>query len=415
MARGSFAANMVRGKAGIYVFYRSKGQQLFRAYNDQPNDAKTRAQGTQRSAISNIIRVYQSATAFFAKAFQSKPTKWSDYNALVSFNLKSPLKIYIPKEMADEGGGVVAPYIISDGSLQSIITTGEGVNAVTNIAVGADFVIDAETTVGALTQAILANNTFIQEGDQLSYLSIEQYTKGSYPALRGRMFELVLSSGSTELVYDYMPAQAVNVSGGFLAHGDYVYSGAFAWVLSRNTANGLLVSRQSLICTSSTLYSQYATESAATRAAVSYNNNSDIFLNPGTESGGSSIPSQQPSIAQVTLEGDNLMTGQGAVQLTSATSIAAGELEMQGSALNEVTTVSIKLATSTTADGSLSEQTVSVPVTVEADVLLTNTDAITLTGGQYLRSLTISINSQQVYKWTASADGSGDQLEDPLA
>lgn len=413
MARGSFAANMLRGKAGIYVFYRSKGQQLMRTYNDKPMDAKTRAQGTQRSQLTNIIRVYQSSTSFFKSAFENKPTKWSDYNAMVSANLGSNPRIYIPKEMAEAGGGVVAPYIISDGTLQSIIIQGEGVDAVTNIALGTDLVIDDSTTVGVFSQAVLANNTFIQAGDQLSYVSIEQYTADSYPALRGRKYEVTLDPNSNELLLDYLPAQGVANISGWLGHGELVYSGAFAWVLSRNTPQGLKVSRQRLIVTSTTLYASYADESAITRAVDSYKDTNDVFLNPGQTSSGSSVPSTLPSVSTVLLNGSTLSTGDGAVELDSPESIAAMQLDINGSALAGVTSVSLSVTGGDTSDSSDVTVTVNVPMTASGEVRLSNTDAITLDGITYISQLSISVSGRRIYSWKASTQ-SGGQIEDPL-
>lgn len=401
MSKGNFLTNTVAGKLGAMVFMRRNGEQVTRSYV-KPKDTKTYAQGRQRSALSNIIRLYQSTPSFFKSAFENKPSNQSDYNALVSRNLSANPKIYLPKEVADAGGAVVAPYLVSDGSLQQILTEGEGVTTRTNIALGTDFEINAATTVAQFTQVILANNTFIQEGDQLSYLSIEQYTAEGYPRLRARKYEVILSTTDSTLLYTYMPVQAVAVSGGFLAHGDYVYSGAFAWVLSRVVSGKLKVSRQRLIVTESTLYSSYTGIDAATKAASSYNDTNEVFLDPNTVAMGvASTPSSLPSVALVQLQGTTLNSNQGAVTLTAANTIAAEALKITGSNMTGVTEISLTV----TNDADDTKATVTVPVDVEGDTLIQNTAAITVTGVTAVSAMSITVGGSRIFSWTAADAG----------
>lgn len=391
------------GKLGDLVFFRRKGEQVSRAYIKKVPNPNTRAQVRQRSSLTNIIRLYQASPSFFASAFQNKKVGQSDYNALVSLNLRSGVRIYLPKEMADNGGGVVAPYIISQGSLQPIIVSGQGVNAVTNIAVGADFEITEDTTVAQLSAAILNNNTFVNAGDQLSYLSIEQYTYMDYPRLRARKYELVIDTADNTPVFSVMPEQAVNVSGGFLAHGALVYSGAFAWVLSRVVNGSLHVSKQSLIVTDDSLYADYIGDAAITRAETSYMATSGVFLDPNDSSDGTSaVPSVIASIARVELQGTRLVANGSPITLAAAGSIAAGALELTGSGLSEVTSVSLTAGNGTTT------QTVAVPVTAAGDTQLSNTAAITLTGLTRVVNMQISIDGRQVFTWVSNASGDDD-------
>lgn len=401
MSKGNFLTNTVAGRLGAMVFMRRNGEQVTRSWV-KPKDAKTYAQGRQRSALSNIIRLYQSSPSFFKLAFENKASNQSDYNALVARNLAANPKVYLPKEVADAGGAVVAPYLISDGSLQQILTTGEGVTARTNIALGADFEINEATTVAQFTQAILANNTFIQEGDQLSYLSIEQYTAEGYPRLRARKYEVILSSTDNAPLYNYMPEQAVAVSGGFLAHGDFVYSGAFAWVLSRVVSGKLKVSRQRLIVTDASLYSSYTGADAATKASSSYNDTNEVFLDPNTVGMGvASTPSSLPSVALVQLQGMTLNSNQGAVTLTAANAIAAEALKITGSNMTGVSEISLTV----TNESNDAKVTVTVPVTAESDTLIQNTAAITVTGVTAVKAVAISVEGSRVFSWTAADEG----------
>lgn len=403
MAKGNALMGTLSGKLGDLVFFRRKGEQVSRAYVKKVPNPNTRAQVRQRSSLTNIIRLYQSSPSFFASAFQNKKVGQSDYNALVSLNLRSDFQIFLPKDMADNGGGVVAPYIITSGSLQPIIVSGQGVNAVTNIAVGADFEITEDTTVAQLSAAILNNNTFIEAGDQLSYLSIEQYSYMDYPRLRARKYELVINLADNTPVFSVMPKQAMAVSGGFIAHGELVYSGGFAWVLSRTVNGSLHVSRQQLIVTDDSLYSDYVGDAAITRAETSYMATSGIFLDPNDSGDGTSaVPSVIASVAQVQLQGTRLVANGSPVTLTAANTIAAGALVLTGSGLSEVASVSLVAGNGTTT------QTVDVPVTAAGDTQLSNTDAITLTGFTRVTNMKISINNRQVFNWTSKTSGDDD-------
>lgn len=403
MAKGNALMGTLSGKLGDLVFFRRKGEQVSRAYVKKVPNPNTRAQVKQRSSLTNIIRLYQSSPSFFASAFQNKKVGQSDYNALVSLNLRSDFQIFLPKDMADNGGGVVAPYIITSGSLQPIIVSGQGVDAVTNIAVGSSFSVTEDTTVAQLSAAILNNNTFINAGDQLSYLSIEQYTYMDYPRLRARKYELVINTSDNTKVLDIMPEQAVNVSGGFLAHGELVYSGAFAWVLSRTVNGSLHVSRQQLIVTDDSLYSDYVGDAAITRAETSYMATSGIFLDPNDSGEGTSAtPSVIASVAQVKLQNTTLVANGSPISLTAANAIAAGALVLTGSGLASVSQISITAGNGTTT------QTVAVPVTASGDTQLSNTDAITLSNTTQVTSLRISISGRQVYNWNSNYTGDDD-------
>ena len=406
---------MMRGKLGQTVFYRRGGEQVERIYNPEPKNANTKSQVDQRSQLTNIIRLYQASPVFFKRAFANKKVNQTDYNALVSRNLNKGVKVYLPKNVADEQGGVVAPYIISDGSLTPIVVTGQGVNAITSLAVGTDFTVSAATTVAELSAALLNNNTIVQAGDQLSYLSIEQYNAGGVPRLRARLFEMTIDTADATLVYDVMPTQAVNVVDGFIAHGALVYSGAFAWVLSRKTASGLQVSRQQLVCTSDTLYSAYVGTDAATRAQVSYGANLDAFLDPEGDAGGSAVPSVGVSVASLSIDGTTLSTAQGTFSISDG-AIAAGQLEIEGSGLSEVEQATLKITypSDNPVDDTDQVKEVEFAVTAASDVAASNTAAITLTGVDTVLQLQLIINGRVVFSWRDYNEGDSGQTNTPL-
>lgn len=404
----------VKGKIGDLVFMRRKGEQVQRAYV-KPKNAMTRSQYEQRSQLTNIVRLYQSSPSFFMKAFENKPTNQSDYNALVSRNLNKDPKVYLPKEVAEAGGGVAAPYIITDGSLQPILVSGVGADAVTNIAIG-DISVTPTLTIAELSAAILANNTFIEAGDQLSYVSIEQFQDNGIPKLRLRKFEFVVNENAEGLVTDYWPVQAIANKEGFIGHGALVYTGAFAWVLSRVVDSKLKVSRQRLILTAQTINTSYTSSDAITRALVSYGAGEPVFLDPNSDASGSTVPSVGASVAAVSLSNTNLDGS--ADFVAAATSIAAGKLVIQGSGLSEVESCKLTTRYFNADDSSYTEQTYTVPLTAESDVLAKNTAAVEGLQDLPIYGVKIIFGVRTVFSWgykqSGGGNGGGGQDHNPL-
>lgn len=407
----------INGKIGDLVFMRRNGVQVQRAYV-KPKNAMTRSQYTQRSQMTNIVRLYQASPSFFKRAFENKPVYQSDYNALVSRNLGKDPKVYLPKEVAEAGGGVAAPYIISDGTLQAIIVSGVGADAVTNIAIG-ELEITSQLTIAELSAAILANNTFIEVGDQLSYVSIEQYQDNGIPKLRFRKFEFVVNTAAQGLVTDYWPVQAIANKEGFIGHGALVYTGAFAWVLSRIADGKLKVSRQRLVLTAQNINTNFTSSDAITRAQVSYGAALPVFLDPNSDAAGSAVPSVGASVAAVSLNDTDLNSSANFV--SAATSIAAGKLIIQGSGLSEIESCKVTLrffdSEDVLGDG-YSEKTLPVPLTAESDVLTKNTAVVNDLTNLPIHGVKIIFGVRTVFSWgykqNGGGSGSGGQDPSPL-
>lgn len=401
----------IKGKIGDLVFMRRNGEQVQRAYV-KPKNAMTRSQYSHRSQLTNIVRLYQASPSFFMKAFENKPVNQSDYNALVSRNLNKDPKVYLPKEVAEAGGGVVAPYIITDGSLQPILVSGIGADAVTNIAIG-DLSVTPALTIAELSAAILDNNTFIEAGDQLSYVSVEQFQDNGIPRLRLRKFELVVNTATEGLVTDVWPVQALANKDGFIGHGALVYTGAFAWILSRTVSGKLKVSRQRLVLTAQGINTNFTSSDAITRAQVSYGAAMPVFLDPNSDASGSAVPSVGASVAAVSLSDTNLNSS--ADFVAAATSIAAGKLVIQGSGLSEVESCKLTLrfydSDATSGDG-YTEQQYTVPLTATSDVLASNTAAVEGLQNLPIYGVKIIFGARTVFSWGYNQSGEGGGQDD---
>lgn len=312
-----------RGKVGDLVFARRLGQQTTRAYNSNPKDAKTRSQVTQRVKVANVIAMYRALKNICNHSFEGLSVGQTSYSAFVKSNLTGN-KVSLTKEAASFGACVVAPYLISRGSLPSIQVEGTGADAVTNIAVG-NLTISGTTTIGQFADALVANNAGIEYGDQLTYVSLVQQTDANsgYPIVVAGIYEVTLNSSSTDKVRDYIPEVGSSVKNGFLAHGALIGRGGFAWILSRKqTGSSLMVSTQRLVLTSPDVYDQFATADANTRAINSYGFTMEPILAPGvvgapagpsaggdsggSSSGGSSEVGGNPSVSSIKVDEDTI-------------------------------------------------------------------------------------------------------------
>lgn len=379
MSKNNMLLGYARGKVGDLVFARRLGQQTTRAYNSSPKDAKTRSQVTQRVKMANVIAMYRALKNICNHSFEGLDVGQTSYSAFVKANLTGN-KVSLTKEAASFGACVVAPYLISRGSLPSIQVEGTGADAVTNISVG-NLAISGTTTIGQFADALVANNAGIEYGDQLTYVSLVQQTDANsgYPVVVAGIYEVTLNSASTDKIRDFIPEVGSSVKNGFLAHGALIGRGGFAWILSRKqTGASLMVSTQRLVLTSPDVYDQFATADANTRAISSYGFTMEPILAPGvvgapagpsagsgdsggSSSGGSSEVGGNPSVSSIKVDEDTITA---AVEEEFSLTQGQHTLVINGSNLSSgmnVTfnniAVTISSATSTSATGTFNLDT----------------------------------------------------------
>lgn len=389
-----------RGKVGSLVFARRLGQQVTRAYNAAPKDAATLSQVEQRVKMANVVNMYRATRAITNHSFEGATGGQTSYNLFVRYNLVDN-KVVLSKEAASFGACVVAPYLISKGTLASIQVQGLGAEAVTNISVGS-LVINDETTIAEFSAAVVSNNPGINYGYKLTYLSLVQASDANsgYPIVQTAIYEVTLTQGDNAPLRSYLPAVATAVKTGMLAHGELIGRGGFCWILSRKNADGSLsVSSQRIVLTSADVTDQYITASAVTRAVDSYGFNDNAILVPGsggqsgsTSGGGSSAP----SVSSVSIAGNTLIAGsQGSTALTQG-SVA---IVINGSALSQDMTISVKSDYGT------------YPVTISSGgaTQLTGTFQVSSTVNTY--TLGVIIDGVQLYTWKSGTTSSGSDAD----
>lgn len=310
MSKGNMLLGYASGKVGSLVFSRRLGQQVTRPYNAQVRNPKTRAQMTRRIKWANIINMWRLMKPLIQMGMQNRKTSQSDYNKFVSLNINKS-EAFLLKEEARQGATLLAPYIITSGSLgvRSMRSA-----AVTDIAVGT---IDlASATIGQLSSAIITSNQGFQVGDQISVFALGQDLINGIPQVLPNAFKFLLTEQSDDTpaidAIEVFGSLAPAVEGGFLsfefAGVEYsAYAGAV--VQSRLLGDGgLAVSDSRLVVdfeVDGVQQSRNPYAATQSEALASYGYNADAFLSPA--SAGEVVP--LPSISAVTINGEAVDNG----------------------------------------------------------------------------------------------------------
>ena len=289
------------GSAGQLTFKTVNGQTVVSEKVTVVKNARTAGQQRQRMKWVNIIRMYSGIAPLLKNGFEKKMAQQSDYNMFVRLN-SAASPVYLTKSEADGGGCIAAPYQITQGSLPSIVVTGEGAEAQTDIALGS-LTISASTTVAEFAKAVVDNNADFDYGDQISFYDVLQRVNAEtqIPYCQFSASYVVLDKISAVKLLDQVNKAGFASVGGVLAHGEDEGDGVFAWVHSRYDGGKTRVSTQFLINNNS-LLDDYRSDDAYAEACKSYGGVSTVFLQPdgtgvvsnGTSGSGSTSGSQTP-------------------------------------------------------------------------------------------------------------------------
>ena len=278
------------GSAGQLTFKTVNGQTVVSEKVTVVKNARTAGQQRQRMKWVNIIRMYSGIAPLLKNGFEKKMAQQSDYNMFVRLN-SAASPVYLTKSEADGGGCIAAPYQITQGSLPSIVITGEGAEAKTDIALGS-LTISASTTVAEFAKAVVDNNADFDYGDQISFYDVLQRVNAEtqIPYCQFSASYVVLDKNSAVKLLDQVNKAGFASVGGVIAHGEDEGDGVFAWVHSRYDGGKTRVSTQFLINNNS-LLDDYRSDDAYAAACKSYGGVSTVFLQPdgtGVVSSGSS-------------------------------------------------------------------------------------------------------------------------------
>ena len=272
----------LNGSAGSLTFKQYAGQTVVSEKISVVKKSNTPMQMRQRTKWGNVIQMYKGICPLINYGFESKPVGKSDYNMFIKVNMKGS-DIYLTREEVAGGGCIAAPYQLTQGTLPSIVTVGEGDNVRTDISLG-DLTIDAETTVKDFAQAVVNNNADYDYGDQISFFDVLQRVNAvtGIPYCQFLATNVVLDKASEVKLLDMVSKYGFATVDGYLGHIEGEGAGVFAWVHSRKSSAKTLVSTQSLINNNADVIAEYSGAEAYKRSVKTYGGENSAFLTPGT-------------------------------------------------------------------------------------------------------------------------------------
>lgn len=256
---------------------------------------RSEKQANTRCQLANVSANYQLFRCKKMQSFEGKEAGQNDFNIFVQVNYdRNP--VFITKQDRKCGGCVLGNYQYSLGSLNPIAISltsagsaqGGGV-LVTNIGLGS-LVIDANTTVGEFSAAVLANNKDWQADDQLTFFYAEQMVDSEgVPRASMDPYRMVMNTTDQTKLWNVVSAlgfssvpSAGSGQGYVLGMGIALSNAGGSWIHSRNDGDGeKQVSTQRMKVVSDILAS-YQGEAAFLASAKSYGgiNTREDFLDP---------------------------------------------------------------------------------------------------------------------------------------
>lgn len=294
------AANTLRrGRIGETSYYVSGGQQIARQALNNSNygESASRSQSQQSRRImwANLVNFYKASASWMAKAFETRKLNQTDYNKFMQVNLPAA-RIALTKAESVASACIVDEFVVSQGSLPSIKIDKLTSSWKTDIQLGGLAITDA-TTNAQFTDAVLAYNSTIIEGMQLSFVSYQQYIDGTGIAhVICRLYEVTLSLTDSTPLRNYLPEFCSQNVGGVLGTSSNISTGGFAYILSVLEGGKIKVSTQQLTINNADLITQYTSSQQAKKAIDSYGLDGQVVLSP------ESIVSQQPEAQPVYIE-----------------------------------------------------------------------------------------------------------------
>ncbi len=280
-----FGANTkISGKVGQLLYRQTRTGTVISELPVKPAIPRRSArQMDRRTQWGNLAAIYKQFDSMLRRGYENLPPQMSVFNAFIQANI-DVVKVYITKAIRLNGGAILAPYQITRGSLPSISMAKNASNIlVSGIRLGT-LAIDANTTVGQFSQAVIDNNDAFDEGDQLTFFhgiqSIDTVTRTPRATIKG--YKVVLSTAEDTKLWDVVDRIGFSVTDNCLATSQQITNGAAVWVHSRETADGALKVSTQLFFVENSALATYQGRTAFTAAANSYGgiNSAAVYLQP---------------------------------------------------------------------------------------------------------------------------------------
>ncbi|MBQ9546468.1 MAG: hypothetical protein IJU90_04190, partial [Bacteroidales bacterium] len=230
-----FGANTkISGKVGQLLYRQTRTGTVISELPVKPvTPRRSVRQMDRRTQWGNLAAIYKQFDSMLRRGYENLPPQMSVFNAFIQANI-DVVKVYITKTIRLNGGAILAPYQITRGSLPSISMAKNTSNIlVSGIRLGS-LAIDANTTVGQFSQAVIDNNDAFDEGDQLTFFhgiqSIDTVTRTPRATIKG--YKVVLNTAEDTKLWDVVDKIGFSVADNCLATSQQITNGAAVWVHS---------------------------------------------------------------------------------------------------------------------------------------------------------------------------------------
>lgn len=286
----------MKGRAGAYSFYSSKGRQVVRVSQNSSNYGESArrsiAQQRRRVMWANLVNFYKGSASWIRGAFETKKSNETDYNAFMRKNLPMA-RIPLTKDEAAVGSCVVDGYMISEGTLDSKFSSWDGSTFTTKIKISKAF--SATDLVSDLSSDIFANNPDMHEGMQLSFIEFRQSVTGGYPKMAVYKFEITLSASDTRPLGSFIPNVVISKKsdGSMQVEPVFKNGSAAAMIVSESVNGRIRVSTENVHIVSDTIIRQYTNQEQLDEAMESYGVDPAYFLESGSDQVTPAAPAQK--------------------------------------------------------------------------------------------------------------------------
>src|SRR5574344_1195085 len=272
----------MNGSAGSLTFKQVNGQTVVSEKATVVKNTRTPGQQRQRTKWGNVVQMYKGIMPLINCGFEQKALRCNDFQMFMKVNMPVT-DIYLTRLEVAGGGCIAAPYQITQGSLPSIVISGEGGAARTDIRLGG-LTIDENTTVKDFAQAVVNKHADYDYGDQISFFDVLQRVNAvtGIPYCQFLATNVVLDKASEVKLLDMVSKYGFATVDGYLGHIEGEGAGVFGWVHSRKSANKTLVSTQALIDNNAEVIAEYSGAEAYKRSVKTYGGENSAFLTPGT-------------------------------------------------------------------------------------------------------------------------------------
>lgn len=351
MSKGNILLGYARGKVGDLVFVRRNGEQVVRPYVSTVKNPQTRSQMEQRVKWPNLVAAWRVLKPYIQLGMQDKKPSQSDYNAFISRNLANN-NAYLLKEEVKQGAMLVAPYILTSGSLGLC-----SMDTATRSSIIVDMGLDLATaSIGQVSQSIMAYNANYAIGDQITIIVLGQVLSAGVPSVVPAAYKFILTAFEnatpfTDVVEIYGSINPV-ASDGFLGYEffDVNYQGyGAACIHSRLSAQGILeVSTSAML----TFFDAGAPLGQSTPFGVSmeeainsYGVSEGVFLNPSSFGEVDFVPVASVDMSDVVVDNQSLASN-GTLSLdTFRDTFFAASVSSENVESLSATSVEIKIGT----------------------------------------------------------------------